>query len=97
MSYLNQQKKVEAENEERERRKIEDESELKNERLIEDSVHFENSTAEILCSDVTNGYEQVNDLDQFFFFAQKYFRRIIWTIVNHLKHYHPRCKLASQI
>ena len=72
MSYLNQQKKVEAENEERERRKIEDESELReeearalsqnnNERPEENSLQFGSSTGESLYSDAINEYEQVSN------------------------------------
>ncbi|CAF0840530.1 unnamed protein product [Rotaria sordida] len=69
MSYLEQQKKVEAENEERERRKIEDELELKNEEAqktleahallpVENALGFENSNRKISYSDVSIEHDQ---------------------------------------
>jgi len=66
ISYVEQQKKVEAENEERERRKIEDEEERKvseaNALLRVDNGHYvENSNRNILYSDVSIEYEQNED------------------------------------
>jgi uncharacterized protein YjaG (DUF416 family) len=57
MSYLEQQQKVEAENEERERRKIEDELELQNEeaRKVSDAhAHNEQDVESVLCLENSN-------------------------------------------
>lgn len=88
MSYLNQQKIVEAENEERERRKMEDElalkneeaqalSLVKNERFVEDSVNVENSTYQISYSDAANKCEQVSNSSHILFFQRIQFRKMI--------------------
>ncbi len=66
ISYVEQQKKVEAENEERERRKIEDEEERKvseaHALLRVDNEHYvENSNRNISYSGVSIEYEQNED------------------------------------
>ena len=88
MSYLNQQKIVEAENEERERRKVEDELALKNEeaqalspvnneRFVENSVYFENSTRQIAYSHAANECEQVSNSNPILFSQRIQFRKVI--------------------
>jgi hypothetical protein len=76
MSYLGQQKLVEAENEERDRRKIKDELELQNEEAearlsndieqhVENALCFEDSNYQMSYSGVSIEYEQNGKVNHF--------------------------------
>lgn len=75
MSYLNQQKIVEAENEERERRKVEDELALKNEEA--QALSPVNNERFVEYSHAANECEQVSNSNPILFSQRIQFRKVI--------------------